>query len=500
MKKLVIVLALATALPFFMQGQSDADALRYSILDFGGTARSLGSANAYGAVGGDFSSLSINPAGLGIYRSSEFEFTPGLATITNKSSFYGTASSDNAYNFNFSNLGFVFNHMHRGRENSSDGWVGGSFAIGYNRLANYNSSTYYTGFNASSSLLDSYTDFLNAGGGTATADAFDKDPFGAGLAWETYLINPNADSVSYYSVVTGGNVQQSKSIVTRGGYNEFTLSFAGNYGNRLYIGATIGIPTIRYKYSSTYTEEDVNNLQPDFQSFSLDEVVNTNGIGINAKFGLIYRINDYVRIGGAVHSPTAFTMSDSYHSSMSSQLDISGDYSYDSPDGNYDYGMITPWRLVGSAALTFKKIGFISLDYEWLDYSQSSFNFDRNGDASDLSYETTVNNNIDTKYTTASNIRLGGELMYDVFRFRAGYAIQGTPFNSGIAAGDQDYSKQTWTAGVGIKDKSFFIDLGYGHTMSKEYDIQYVLADQQNDGASIDKTFNSFLMTFGFRF
>lgn len=328
----LFTVVLATALPLTIFAQSDQDALRYSLLDFGGTARSLGSGNAYGALGGNFSSLSMNPAGLGIYRSSEFVITPGLLSTSDASTYLGTSTGDSKYNFHLSNFGLVFAKLNPGKEHATDDWVGGAFAIGYNRLANFNNSVSYTGYNNTNSLMNTYVDYLNANGGTNPSDAYDKDPFGAGLAWETYLINPTPwDSTEYYSVITDGRVQQTKTIETKGAIDEMVLSFAGNYGNRLYIGLTIGIPNIHYKNISYYSEEDVQNVHPDFNSFTLGDITETSGLGINAKFGIIYRINDFLRIGGAVHSPTLYQLHDDYYSSMSSVLDTTGSFSYDSP-------------------------------------------------------------------------------------------------------------------------------------------------------------------------
>lgn len=501
MRKLIIMV-IATALSVSSYAQSDVDALRYSMLDFGGTARSLGSGNAYGALGGDMSVTSMNPAGLAIYRSSELTITPGLLSINSDATYYGQSTTDDRYHFQLNNVGLVFANVNDGKANATDGWVGGAFALTYNKVANYNNAVTYSGFNDGSSLLNTYADFLNSGGGTNPGDVFDKDPFGAGLAWETYLLNPlGTDSTQYYPLITDGNVQQTKVMQTDGGMGEFDISFAGNYGNRLYIGATIGIPHIRYVQSYTWKEEDINNEYNDFNSYSLVDVTETYGTGINAKFGLIYRLNDYLRLGGAVHTPTLFGMSDNYYSSMSSDLN-SGDYSYDSPIGEYNYELVTPWRVIGSAAVTLKNIGFISAEYEFVDYSESFFNFNRTLDAGDLRYETTVNTNIDTKYGASSNIRLGAELMYDVFRFRAGYIMSSTPFNDGIAAEGADLAKNTYTAGIGIKDKSYFIDLAFAHSNIKQYDIQYVYDNGSgvNDGAVINTSINNFLLSFGFRF
>lgn len=498
----IFTMVIATALSASLFAQSDVDALRYSMIDFGGTARSLGSGNAYGALGGDMSTFSMNPAGIGIYRSSEFVITPGLLSINSDSKYYGSTANDDKYKFTINNAGIVFAGVNKGKEHATTGWVGGGFGISFNRIANFNSSVYYSGFNEGSSLLNSYADYINGNGGTNPGDVYDKDPFGAGLAWETYLLNPTAlDSTQYYPVVDG-RLQQSKSILTQGGINETAITFGGNYGNRLYVGATIGIPHIKYINTTIYNESDVDNEYTDFQSFTLTDISETYGTGINAKFGLIYRINDNFRLGAAVHSPTLYGLTDNYISTMSTDLEGSGSYSYDSPIGEYSYELVTPWRVIASGAVTIKNIGFISAEYEFVDYSEANYNFNRTLDGGDLSYENTINTNIDTKYGASSTIRLGGELTYDVFRFRGGYIMSSTPFNDGIAAEGADFSKNTWTAGVGIKEESYFIDLGFAHSNVTEYDTQYVYDNGAgvNEGATINKSLNNFLLSFGFRF
>ena len=59
--------------------QEPADALRYSWLTQNGTARNQAIGGAGASLGGEFSSLFINPAGLGFYKTSEFVVTPGFA-------------------------------------------------------------------------------------------------------------------------------------------------------------------------------------------------------------------------------------------------------------------------------------------------------------------------------------------------------------------------------------------------------------------------------------
>ena len=68
MKKLhFLFLGLLFTGPLFAQNASDV--LRYSYLQPGGTARSLGAGNAFGALGAEFGAISQNPAGLALFRS-----------------------------------------------------------------------------------------------------------------------------------------------------------------------------------------------------------------------------------------------------------------------------------------------------------------------------------------------------------------------------------------------------------------------------------------------
>ena len=69
--------------------QGELDAYRYSQTELNGTARYLGMGGAFGALGGDISSMSSNPAGLGIYRSSEIVTTLSLSSIKAKSDWEG---------------------------------------------------------------------------------------------------------------------------------------------------------------------------------------------------------------------------------------------------------------------------------------------------------------------------------------------------------------------------------------------------------------------------
>ena len=158
MKKLVYTLSfLFVAGSLFAQDLTDA--LRYSNYHISGTARSAAMGNAFGALGGDFTSLSINPAGAAVYRSGEFTFTPSVGNISTDGTYLGNKANDSKYNLGINNIGYVTS-IPTG-ENSESGLVSLSFGIGFNRLANFSNNMLAEGANAKNSLLNYFTNNVN---------------------------------------------------------------------------------------------------------------------------------------------------------------------------------------------------------------------------------------------------------------------------------------------------------------------------------------------------
>ena len=143
MKNLFLALS---ALFLFSQNlfaQTLNDAVRYSLLDVGGTARTVGVGGGIGALGADFSVLSTNPAGLAAYRRSEFTFTPAYVNISTDGKLEGADNptlSRNKGNFNFNNLGLVIASRPLDAK-----WRTSVFGIGINRMANFHEHTYFEG-------------------------------------------------------------------------------------------------------------------------------------------------------------------------------------------------------------------------------------------------------------------------------------------------------------------------------------------------------------------
>jgi hypothetical protein len=480
MKRIIMLFTLAAAV-LSLNAQNEVDALRYSRLSVVGTARFSGLGGAFGALGADFSSLSINPAGIGLYRSSEFSITPSLNMGNTKSVFLGKNGEDSRTNFSLGNVGFVSVMDAGDPKSSSIRKV--MFGFGINRVNSFNNRVVMNGFNNRSSLLSVYID-----------ESYGKTPsqldnFGAGLAYDANLIwEDSAVNGLYYADMPNGGMVQRKTIESWGSMNEMELSMGANVLDKFYIGGTLGVPFVRYFEESSYTEDDTENRNNYFKSFTRSESITTTGTGVNFKLGIIYKPVEFIRIGAAIHTPTYFDkMSDAWSSKIASRFDDGSTGQASSPKGSYDYSLTTPFRAIGSIAFIFRKIGLISADYEFVDYTGARLR------ASDYDFYN-ENDAIRNKYRPTGNLRIGTEWKYAQFSFRGGYGIEGDPYESF----SNNSVGNSYSLGLGLREKDYFVDLAYTHSKHSEnyfiYDPSYVDASRNTIQS------DNLLLTFGVRF
>jgi long-subunit fatty acid transport protein len=483
MKKLIVILLLLFSKKYFI-AQNESDALRYSQITFGGTARYSSMAGSFGALGGDFSTLSSNPAGIAFFRKNELTLTPALVKQSISSQSGNAGSSMDYTAFNFQNAGFVwvFNPF---SDNSETKWRSLSLGFGYNRMADFSGNMNMSVNNAPGSLTDV---FLHNANGHASGDL---DPFNEGLAYNTFLIDNPKGGDQYTSYFLKNNVTQHKTIQSSGGMGETVISFGGNYSGKLYLGATLGIPHISYSENSSYTEKSGKDSAGMVSSFVLNQNLITSGTGVNFKLGAVYRITDWMRVGAAFHSPVSFSMNDQYTSNMVTNFKDST-IRYSSPNGNYNYKLRVPPRFIGSAGFVIAKKGLLNVDYEVVNYAYPRFSSADAGTFDD------PNNYIQKNYRAAQNLRLGGEWRALSFlSLRAGFAYYGNPYRSSI---NIDASRKSYSAGIGLRERSFYADFAYVLTQYKD---NYFLNDPAVTNANpVINSFNTGRMqlTLGFRF
>jgi len=146
--------------------------------------------------------------------------------------------------------------------------------------------------------------------------------FTTGLAFDTeaiYDFDENA-AVSYFTDVElnqNALLFKEQTVRRRGGINELSLAFAGNFKERLMIGVSIGFPILSYTEERVYNEEDRADEVPAYVNMQFNENLTTTGSGINLKLGLIYRLSQMIRLGAAIHTPTNYgSLVDNFETSM----------------------------------------------------------------------------------------------------------------------------------------------------------------------------------------
>ncbi len=489
MKKLVISLITILAASTTLMAQNEVDALRFSRLMYGGSARYMSLGGAYGAVGADFSALSTNPAGMGMYKRSEISFTPTVTSNKASSTYNGYLNEDTKYGFNIGSAGAVF--VFENPDSRTNGeWKSFQFGVGYNRLANFNNNYLISGRNPKTSLLTEYVNLANGLSPDELKQSYNS--YDIGLAYNANLIwRPNTSANVYTADVLGVSpfpgVNQTKSIETKGYIGETVFAGSANYMDRLYFGFSIGILSLRYEEDAAFTE--TNNVEPEHVSFTKYDYQLIKGTGYNLKFGVIFRAADWLRLGVAVHTPALFNKIDiDYNSSISSSFQHTPtlNSTVRSDDGVYSFDMTNPMKVIGSAAFIIGKSGLISADYEMVDYSAA-----RLRPSADF---TSANQRIQDKYTNTSNLRLGGEYRLGLISFRGGYGIFGSPYKSNV----NDGKGNMYSLGMGFRSANYFVDLGYSsYQMTEDY---YLYGIAPENAASVKTTNNTFMVTFGVKF
>jgi hypothetical protein len=475
-----------------VSAQNITDVVRWSSIDPSGTARTMGAGSSFGAMGGDFSVININPAGIGDYRSSEFTFTPSL-NMTNTDAFFisdkGSLKTNKRSGLSLDNLGFVISR------NNSRNWTTSNFAFGYSKISSLRNNIRLEG-KTPGSITNMFAEKAN----TLTPD--ELDDFVAYPAYNVGAIFDFDDDKNYDTDFAQKDqlVLKSQLINQKGGINEFTFGWAGEYKNKMNLGISIGVPFASFEELKKYSESDPADEIATFKSLDYTERLNTSGVGFNFKTGFVYKITPFIRFGGAFHSPTWFKFTDDYSTSIeySFQGNTAETFSYDSPDGTFDYKITNPWRAIGSVGTLYKLggiVGFLNADIEFVDYTTASYNGSYTNDPVELSYTKEVNEQILTRLASTTNLRLGTELGYKNLRLRAGYSWDQSPFNA-----DVFYNNKV-SLGLGFRDDNFFLDLGIRFSDNTIGYNAYVVQDSELDPLSnIETKRTRAALTLGFKF
>jgi len=498
MKKLILLTGILCAAGTIINAQTHADALRYSQHYLSGTtARSVGMGGAFGALGGDFSTLSTNPAGIAVYRGSELTFSPEIYVSGTDSRYFGNENKENRFNLNLNNFGYVASF------NEGSGILKAvNFGIGYNKLANFSRNTITSGDNPYTTYADFIASDANEYG---IEDNFAR--FSSALFYDAYVIDDEGSPGSYYInndyLYTDGSFRTTEQVFNTsewGKINEWVFSLGFNFDDKLYFGGTFGIQPLYYEYEKNTKEYDASDRS--YQYFDFFESLKVNGTGYTAKMGMIFKPVQILRLGAAIHLPVTYKLTEEYTTSIKSRynnwetylpVDLNGstlDYL------SNDYKIVSPFKAIGSVGLVLGKFLVLSTDLEYIDYSSMRMRGEYQDDFDD------ENELIGTVYRDNVNLKLGGELRMGTLYLRGGGGFYGSPYAADEA--NADANKYSLSCGFGIRDKSFFFDMAYQYTFSEEQTFVYGANDGdgiwRNNPANLALNSSRLITTIGFRF
>ncbi|WP_343695122.1 outer membrane protein transport protein [Flavobacterium sp.] len=495
MKK--IFLLLITGLTVSVShSQEVSDAVRFSQDNLTGTARFRAMGGAFGAVGGDLSAISVNPAGSAVFNNNQVGITLSNQNIKNNSDYFGTQTSDKDNSFILNQAGGVFVFKDR---NPNNGWNKIAIGASYENTNNFNNNTFSAGTNPSHSVADYFLAYANGIPLANIANIPYRDQFyeeqQAYFGYRGFVINPasNTDGNTQYTsnVPAGGNYYQENSIYERGYNSKVSFNIATSYKNRIYFGANLNVHVTDYRRSSIFYESNNNPLQPTatISNLQFNNDLYTYGNGFSFQLGAIAKVTEALRLGLAYESNTWYELYDEVSQSLYSTTQAaSGPENYYDINPNvvnvYDpYTLQTPGKFTFSGAYVFGKSGLISVDYSIKDYSNTKFK-----PTSDAGFRG-VNNDINDQLTTNGELRVGAEFKINRLSLRGGYRFEGSPYKSGTTIGDLN----SYSGGLGYSFGSTKLDLAYSYLERKSN--QGFFATGFTDGANITSKLNNVSLT-----
>lgn len=500
MKKLsLLFIAMLSMSTIYAQDISDA--IRYSQDEIQGSARFRALSGAFGALGGDMSAVSLNPAGSAVFSQSHASISISNSETTNDTQYFLGTQNTNDSNFNINQGGaaFVF------KSNSSSPWKKLTFAIAYEQTNNHDDNWVAHGTNTNHQSIDFY--FLDYANGVRLADIsligneFVEDAYSdigsaygfveqqAFLGYQAYIIEPvldNDNNTVYRSNLGDGTFDHDYSYFSTGYNGKVSFNMAGQYKDNLYLGINLNSHFIDYD-RSTFLKEDNSNAGSLIDYIDFGNTLSTTGNGFSFQIGGILKVTNEFRVGLTYDSPTWYTIEEETTQSIDTNLaDSDIDYISDIVNIYPKYKLQTPAKVTGSFAYIFGKKGLISFDYSRKNYGTTKFKPESD---SDLTY---LNNIMNTDLTDASTYRIGGEYKHEQFSFRGGYRFEESPYTNGVTVGDLT----GFSLGLGYNFGNTKLDLTYDQSERSLETPLYNIG--LTDTASIDKTKSNITLSLSF--
>ena len=459
-----------------MEAQNISDATRYSTSDLYGTARYRAMSGAFGALGGDLSSLDINPAGSAVFLNSTVSFTADFENADNEVQFMNGFSSNSNSDFDLGQAGaaFVFNNR-----DESAAWKKFTLAFNYSKTSNFEDDFVAAGDNNRSidqyfleyaqgiplDLLVPINDPDDSSNNETISELYsylgENEGFAAQqamLGYQGFIINAedpeDLNNTRYFSAVAPGTFDQQYTYSANGLNGKFSFNFATQYQDFLYLGINLNTHFINYDRVTILSELN-NNPGSDINEIYFEDRLSTLGSGFSVQLGGLAKLGENVRAGLAYESPTWYNISEETTQYLETFSDAAGSAVVDPNVINIypDYELQTPSKFNASLAYLFGNRGILSFDYSYKDYSNTKFK--PKGDP-----QFALQNDImEAELKGASTFRLGGEYRIERWSLRGGYRFEESPYNEEASADIGDLNG--YSLGLGYDFGNIKLDFAY---------------------------------------
>ncbi|MDX1471742.1 MAG: outer membrane protein transport protein, partial [Flavobacteriaceae bacterium] len=484
--------------------QDITDALRYSTENIQGSARFSSMGGAFGALGGDMSAVSLNPAGSAIFTRSNVSLSFSALGTDNKVGFLNRSLSSDESDFDMHQFGGAFVFANRNIESP---WKKFVLSIAYDRVGNYDDNWFASGTNTSS--VDNYflqnaqgkrLDEISAFEGETLNEAYADigSAFGyphqqAFLGYESFIIDPviNSDgNTNYISNIGSGTFEQDYAYISTGFNGKISFNAAAQYGDRLYMGLNLNAHYFEYERSTLLFESNAN---PDSFVSEIDfrNTLLASGDGFSFQLGAIYKFTEEFRGGIVYKSPTWLSIFEETTQYISTDVDDGESQFIQTINPRTvnifpEYRLKTPGSITGGLAYVFDDKGLLSFDYSRKDYGNIEFR-----PTSDPVF-VAQNNNISNELKAASTYRFGGEYRYLAWSFRGGYHFEESPYEDENFYGDLS----GYSLGLGYSFGNLKLDLSYLHS-ARDYN-QRLYQSGLTNAANIQSDTDIVSLTLGF--
>ncbi|MEX0360607.1 MAG: OmpP1/FadL family transporter [Allomuricauda sp.] len=476
---------------FVASGQIIDDVVRYSTENTLGTARFQAMGGAFGALGGDLSAINVNPAGSAVFNYSQFSVN-GSNYNRNNDAFFGSSVQNrdiNSVELNQAGGVFVF-------KSSDSPWKKIAFAVNYDMVQNFDNEFFAAG-NTTQGVDNYFLEFaqgqalgpLRVQDGEFIEDAYldigSSLGYGAQqafLGFQAGLIEPTEDddaNTSYFSNAQYNSVNQEYLQSTTGYNSKFTLNFAGQYQENLYLGAALNFHNVIYDRLTLLDENGYDQDSP-VQFTTFDNFLHTEGYGFSFSVGAIAKLNENIRVGGSYQSPTWYELTDDISQRINSSLAVSDiDFiNFNIVNAFEEYRIKTPSKLTGSLAVIFGKDGLLSFDYGYQDMSQAELR-----PTTDPNFAS-QNDVIANELGVVNSYRVGGEYRIDQVSLRAGYRFEQSPYENADTIGDLT----GYSGGIGYNFGGSRLDLAFSRS---EQDVNEFFFDAGINNSALVNRINT---------